>query len=351
MNKGLSKKITLLNFLFTIGIVIYHSKDFQPRFATEVTPPLECLYRFNDLLGFISLGFFFTVSAYLLYLGVDSGQKLTEKIKKRLVSLGIPFLVWNLLYFAVDLSYSLLKKAPLSLSVTDVLLGFSFEPYDGPFWYIFALICLLALSPLLLRLKKHPRVFLALIAVVFVGCGAAFELVPQTNPALVWLVRMANYLPTYMLGAYLALCREADMTRDRFETVAVSRICGVVSVGLILYFSLWNPSVPYVNWILLKLLPFSVWLSVRGIKLENMRVPFPLTISFFLYAAHSLLITLYNGVFLKLFGLGSLPPILAVAVYLVLLALIYLTCLLGGFVAKKCFPKKLFFALTGGRVQ
>ena len=158
MSDNLSKKLTVYNFIFTICIVIYHWKNFNVIFSAQQTIVTDTLYLFYDTLGTIALGIFFMISGYLFYLGIDNKIKLFNKIKRRVSSLVVPFIVWNALMLVYKILYGIYSH-DLNISVKDILLGFSFVPFDGPLWYMFALILLIGLSPLALNLKTLRKCF------------------------------------------------------------------------------------------------------------------------------------------------------------------------------------------------
>ena len=353
MDKSLSKKISFLNFVFTIGIVIYHSKNFHQLFSNTDTIYTDLLYELYDVIGALSMGFFFTISGYLFYRGLDTVKKIGPKIKKRLLTLGIPFIVWNVLYLLYNLLYALIsqKNELLSYSFLDVLLGFSFVPFNRPFWYIFALICIMLLSPIILVLKKSPRIFLIFLCTLTVGSYISAVCVVSDNQVIIWVVRLLNYLPTYLFGAYIALCGDSVMVSEKLQRKSVCIISGLISVLILIYLLLFSTGMVAIDWVLHRVLPISVWLSFRNKMFERTNISFALSISFFIYAMHSILIGILNTIISKIVGYNSLHPILTIPAYILFIACLYGICLFVAFLGKKLLPKKLYFALSGGRVN
>ena len=173
MNQQLSNKIKVYNFIFTIGIVIYHWKNFSQLFSIQQNVLTDTLFILYDTIGYIALGIFFMNSGYLLYQGVDHMQKLLEKLKRRVSSLIVPFLTWNALMLAYQILYCF-YSGKFNITLTDLLLGFSFVPFDGPLWYIFALVLLMSLSPLIIKLGQYPKVFGGIVATVCI-CAFLFD--------------------------------------------------------------------------------------------------------------------------------------------------------------------------------
>ena len=349
MSEGLSKKISIYNFIFTMGIVIYHWKNFYISYSSKTNVFTELMFQWYNLLGSICLGFFFAISAYLFYLGVDSKDTLVKKIKKRLLTLGIPFIVWNILYLGYKLIYSILRGKGIDISPMDLLKGFTLEPFDGPFWYVFALLLLMAFSPLLLKLRKRPKIFLAMLLGVFFGCCAASQLFNSEKLIFSWLLRMANYLPLYLLGAYLGACKSDMISDGKYINKWISACAAVLSAVIIVYLVAFDFNIMLLSWILRVILPISLWLSVPDNVFENAKIGFPLKISFFIYAMHSLLIGILNTLFVKVVGYNSISPLPTTACHLGLLFVLYLICFSFAYIAKKILPSKLYFALSGGR--
>lgn len=350
MNESLSKKISIYNFICTLGIVIYHWKNFYILFSNKENYLSDSLYNFYDLLASISLGFFFMTSAYLFYLGIDSGVKLVKKIKKRLITLGIPFIVWNILCFAYSSTYSLIRGRGLDVSLGDIILGFTLDPFDGPFWYIVALIVLMSISPLLLKLKKKPQLFLIVVITLTIVCSIVHSEISSENMFVSWLLRLLNYTPIYIFGAYLALCKSRIFSRGRYINKVISVLALLSGATIVLYFTLVDVEANAFTWCLKAVLPILLWLAVPDELFGKAKIVFPIRISFFLYAMHGTLIGILDTIFTKLVGYNNMPLILSIICHIVLFTILYLVCLAFAFITKKILPKKIYFALSGGRV-
>lgn len=84
--------------------------------------------------GGYSVSFFFTLSAFLLYHNF-SKKKCLEKVKRRIYSLAIPVLLWNMMYFLwfdrSDIGTKGLKMFFLDLFASN---------YSPQLWYMVGLI-------------------------------------------------------------------------------------------------------------------------------------------------------------------------------------------------------------------
>lgn len=350
MNECLSKKISIYNFIFTIGIVIYHSKNFHYLYSNQSSAFFDKMYNLYDLLASISLGFFFMVSAYLFYLGLNSQTDLYAKMKKRLYTIGIPFLAWNALVLAYEAVYGIIK-GNLNLGFSDFALGFTFEPFDGPLWYMFALLLLMVVAPLIYKLKEHPNLFLGILIGIFVVCSLSKTFVVSDNAAIGWIMRLVGYIPLYFMGAYFGLCKSDFVSNEKYNRKFVAIVSACISVVIVIYFVFFGQSWRLFNYALSIILPVALWLSTCNSMYEKTKIRYPIKISFFIYAMHMLLIGILNTILTKIVGNGSLHPVLAFFGYFVFLAVLYFICLAVAYIAGKILPAKLYFALSGGRVS
>jgi len=350
MNSRLSKKISIYNFIFTIGIVVYHSKNFNVLYSSNSNGFLGAMYELYDLIGPISMGFFFMISAYLFYLGLNSKTDLYKKMKKRLFTLGVPFVTWNALVLLYNVVYGTIK-GNLSIDLFDCVLGFTFVPFDGPFWYVFALLLLMILAPFIYKLKDHQKIFLGIVIVVFVACNAWRLLVKSDNLALQWITRLIGYMPIYLTGAYLGLCKNEVVAEERYNYKLVAIVSAILNVVIILYFILLKSNMVLLDNILLFVLPITIWLSTYNSMYDKVKIRYPLKVTFFVYAMHAVLIGIFNTLLTKAIGYGNLNPIISFFAHFVFVAILYLTCLLVAYISGKILPSKIYYALSGGRVE
>lgn len=350
MSDNLSKKLTVYNFIFTICIVIYHWKNFNVIFSAQQTIVTDTLYLFYDTLGTIALGIFFMISGYLFYLGIDDKIKLFNKIKRRVSSLVVPFIVWNALMLVYKILYGIYSH-DLNISVKDILLGFSFVPFDGPLWYMFALILLIGLSPFVLKLKDSQKIFLGIVVTVFVASYLWGVFVKSDSEIINWISRLIYYLPAYTLGCYFGLCKSDVVAEEKYNSKTVAIISILLSAFILVYFLFLDLKTDYINWILLHCLPITIWLSFSNKKFKKVKISYPMQITFFVYALHALLISLINTILTKFINYNSLHYVVSIITHLVLVIILYLICMCFVFFAKKILPPKLFAMISGGRTK
>ena len=350
MNERLSKKISIYNFIFTIGIVLYHCKTFNTLYSAKPLAFFDAAYELYDLVGYICMGFFFMISAYLFYLGLTTEKSVYKKMQKRLLTLGVPFLAWNVIHLLWEIFYGVVK-GNLRLGFWDFIWGFTFQPFDGPLWYMFALLLLMPIAPVLYKLKDHSKVFLGVVIGLFICCNLGKLFMTSDDAVTQWAARFVGYLPIYFLGAYFGLCKSEFVSNEAYSYKLVAPIAAGLSLLIIAYFAFLKQEIPLLNNVLYFVLPITVWLSTYNAMYDKISIGYPLKITFFVYAMHKLLIELLYMSMTKTIGFTSLPPIISFFAHFVVVAAVYFICLATAYIAGKILPSKMYFALSGGRVE
>ena len=116
------------SFWMTILIVTYH---LAPHLIELSDFNGGYLRQFFETFGPIALNYFFAVSAYKFFV---SEKSCGDKLKKRLVTLIVPYIAWNTIYISL---YILQNGFP---NIRTVILGYTLTPFDGPLWYNFCII-------------------------------------------------------------------------------------------------------------------------------------------------------------------------------------------------------------------
>lgn len=345
MTKTFSRKISIYTFVMSVLIVLYHVSVFNSYNIILGTNLEATIYgvcrKLFDNLAAISLGFFFMTSAYLMYQSADNNT-IYVKVKKRLFTLGVPFVFWNIvefvfLYFVRQLG-------------TITILSFSLDPFDGPLWYVFALLILSAMSPVILKLKKLQKKFVLMIFVVIVVASSIFCLAYNNKlcfEGLYWLERVVRYLPAYFSGVLLAWYGD-KITKESYNKNTVEHVARIFTILGILIVLVFNSSEENVlTYLILRLLPVSVWFCFHCSSEERIN-SFPMKISFVLYAIHDMIVRIIGWGFHKVLNTDSICGYQFIMFRVLSLLIIYCIALCVAYVVKKFIPK-LYVIMTGGR--
>ena len=253
MNQEISKTITLLRFPLACIIVLKH----------YYTPDISCevfnldhggLYHgtgefFTSVIGVIPVPLFFIISGYLYFQNCSFNDGFTKSIylnktKKRLKSLLIPYLLWNLLVFILfSLSQYLTSDSQvMSKEGYKLLSDYTFIDYikvfwaldstdcpvDGPLWFIRDLFVISIFSPLVYYGIKYLKwTFIVILFVLgYLNISLAIPFLHYT-----FTVSLATVFFT-MGGAFALLAPETPLILKEKQELLVSIIAIFCIIGL-----------------------------------------------------------------------------------------------------------------------
>ena len=289
-------RIYWVTFLFSMLVVWVHS--YNGELFLGLTGQAAMVDRIEravgEQLGQMAVPGFFMVSAYLFYRRF-TWEKLLYKWKSRVHSVLIPYFLWNFLYY---MAYVLATRIP---AVTR-LIGKTAVPFDGGqlvravafygynpvFWYLFQLILLIALAPLVWLLMRSNATaaltFGALALVIWKGWYFPFL--------------NADALFYYSAGAWAALHRERE---GRFaesgrigDWAAAAGVLAFLGTAAVLFgrpgMALWQN--PLQTVLIRFVMAAAAWMAV---SLAPLPPAFAwMKQNFFLYAVHFALVRLVN---------------------------------------------------------
>lgn len=282
-------KIYWFSFVFSILVVWTHSYNSELFLGKSAAADL--VYRMEHLLGDtvaqISVPGFFLISGYLFYRNF-AWDRLWQKWNSRIRSVLVPFIVWNSIYY---LGYVIGSRLPW---VTDVV-GKGIVPFDlfaaaeailhytynYVFWYLYQLILLVGLAPVICGLLRNRYLGLAALGCMFAALWGGVVLPVLNLDALIY----------YSVAAYGALHGRGLVEGWNQKTGLWGLLLFGVGVG-IRYLP--YPGAATVTAIVLfrLLVPIALWLMVDEKRLPAAR-PW-MTYNFFLYATHFAMVRLIN---------------------------------------------------------
>ena len=332
-------KITWFSFIFSVLVVWVHSANGELFLGKSGYARSVILFeRFlGNTIAQIAVPGFFMMSGYLFYRNFH-WKKLGEKWKSRIKSLLMPFLLWNTIYY---LGYVIGSRLPF---VTDIVEKGTvpFEPetifnaviryqYNYVFWYLYQLILLVFLAPMVYGILKHKGLGGVMLGILyyFVQKG---RVIPYLN---------LDALLYYGMGAYGGihgkLLVEGIWTQKK-EIVGA----GMISVAVAFLFLPW-PRGLTAKVCYRIMMPIGLWLAVDASRLPKIK-PW-MEYNFFLYAIHFALVRLVNKtVAIGLWGYWPIP----VALFLFMpMLMIWVSSFVGS--QMKRWTPRLWGVLNGGR--
>lgn len=341
LRKDISTKIKAFGFFMSCGIVCFHCAGFD---ASHANGPLDArinmlLEYYFGLMRFFPMCYFFAVTGYLLFSNYTTSAY-PIKMKRRVFSLLIPYLLWQCIFTGIDV---LQKQYVFSLQ--DFLIrtfGLVRWPQDGALWYVYAVFLLALTSPLLLLLFRNRYVGGGAIILLIIAIQAKDRV---TNPYVTaifnygYIEDILNYLPCYLVGCYCGKFMEENTLNE-----TITYLLSVIFATFLLD----TMSPGFFADTTLKLLPLLALFVFPVIPaFQNKQI---YNLSFLIYAIHQPLLNdtwkyLHTGMFMEIPMPASIRGILVRAVSL---AVIIVLASLIHFVLKR-FSPKLLKTLTGGR--
>lgn len=333
-------KFTLIMFVCSVFVVYIHCFNLvtygidanSTNLIEKITYIVETYW--HKVLQ-IAVPFFFFISGILFY-RTFSISGLFKKWKSRFFTIVVPYLIWCSIYYLymvaltnIPFIKSLMNTTSVvEFSVLEWLKWLWIEQYYT-LWFLKELILYIFAAPLIWALinnhwKKIPTGLITLVAIIVVLEFIPFE-IPYTTG-----------LEVYLVGAYIGLnCRNQLMIKNKIITI-LSLI--YIAFTLVSAFRFWN--------IVTELLLFlAIWFACDFLPLEDKKLPWWMSITFFTYVAHDALLEALEKVMLLVFGK---QVIFALLDYIFVPFLVFLILILVAYVLRKWLPV-VWKVITGDR--
>ena len=116
-----SRKVTIVSFILSIGVMYIHAKNLAYYdFGDALGTPIYVLNQiFSETFGRVAVPFFFLQSGYWMFrydIFERKSDVLIRKLKKKVVSLGIPYVLWNTFGFLVFVILTRLPGMPFRVN-------------------------------------------------------------------------------------------------------------------------------------------------------------------------------------------------------------------------------------------
>ncbi len=354
-----SESLDLLRFPLAVVVVIVHlvvAEGFviQGQLVNVADSPFfELIYRFVDaFLRGQSVPIYFFISGYVFFVGVElTRERYFQKLKNRVKTLLIPYMVWNTL--AIGMLFMKLLPCLSHFLPSAYTLNFSWKgllscywmydqtlipdptthsyisnnylaPIDVPLWFVRDLMIVVLFTPLLYWVMQRTKFYMVVLI------GILWFVTGYTD--LDYLHTLSTAFFFFSLGAYMSINR-----KDMFQvfgqyfhlSIALYISLGVLYFVSACYFPEILIAVKQLNICVGLVLAYnlSAWLLKKGVCHVN---PFLASASFFIYVAHlfiGLKLTRFLYVFLSpssSMGILGINIVSIVLNILILLSIYYL---------------------------
>lgn len=341
INKCVSNKISNLNLFLSVFIVALHSSCREQLLYGGGYRLNFALQNLIKIIADSAVPMFFVMSGYLLFYKYDI-RKYFDTLNRKVRTLLIPFVLWNLLGFAYHKCLSLLsimtevaEANPELLSTRNILYGVWRSAYDPPVWFIKTLFELILISPLVWgiasKLKRKTIVLVIFTGLLVIGFTPGYT-------------SIFFGIPLYLLAATIACC-ENDMISQ--FSMARSYLCLILYCSIVAYLLLNNVDEKAIAYTFYRLIsPVLLWNVIDMLKsVRNKRILAKYAIPFFLFCSHIFVIPIVKKMFLLI--LGNTNYGITVAYLCTVVTTIGLIWILS-LVMKKVLPQT-YKILAGGR--
>lgn len=167
LDKHISNKIKIVSFWYTIMVVFRHSLNIQ---AFWGIPTVDNHVMFIETsvskLTEIAVPSFFLISGLFFFGKIyHSPKEYGKMLQKKVKTLFIPFLVWNI-WGALILLCS--HQFTPYQAIYDYLIALLHSDWNGPLWYVRDLMTLMLISPLYAWIFSSKRSYWFLVVICFI---------------------------------------------------------------------------------------------------------------------------------------------------------------------------------------
>lgn len=338
-----SRKNTCVSFTLSIFVLYIHANNLN-YYAENIVLSKTIETFIGGRIGDIIVPTFFMISGFLFYrnINVQSNCKeiISSKLKKRFHSLVIPYLLWNTFgtFFYMVIPWvpkigTMISGGAASVTLSNILEGIFHFKYYFPLWYLFYLIILVYIAPILVWLLKNKKMSVVVLSLLAMGYLLKLEL-----PIL-----SCGSLFFYILGAYLAVYNKEFWMKKEENSRAFVYLCLLFFMILFRFFYVEN----IVGRLLYLISPVFLWKSFDVLSYKTKPSEF-MGQSFFIYCAHIIPLTMINKIFVKLFD--KMPSDFSAVISYMMSPLCALALLFVIYLLLVTYCKKIFILVSGGRI-
>lgn len=311
--------------------IVRHAIDFVSIVITDCAVPL-----------------FFIISGYLFFYknkGIINKQLYTTILKKKVNSLMIPYLLWNIV------AVLLIPQRFFGASLIEKIFGFwstdpahSSGPWDSPLWFIRDLFIVMLFSPLISYLtRRFKLVFLSVLVIIYYFHSKSF--LPGIS-IVSWLF--------FSIGAYLAIVK-SDFSKGLTPNLCRYIYIIAVLVGLMrfgTFYHIYNcDAVRHIInflWIMVSATAYYC-IAQRVAKRTHYFAQWKYlgASSFVVFAMHSLIIGYISSGLLRIIGKMNMTPWLTMICYFITIVISVAICFITHIIISK--NKRLSMLFEGGR--
>lgn len=271
----------------------------------------------------VGVPMFFFISAMLFYKSLPAMSKIKDKLKTRIRSLAIPYILWNIIFVGIywtmtHISFiaSMMNMPPVPSDIAGIMLSIINSKYTV-LWFVKDLIVFSLMSPVFyVMLKSKIIMVVSICGLVFLNMSYSMEY------ESIW-----HWLPVYLLGAYVGYNKLYKITPSEKYQRKIAVGCIMILVGLyaIVYLDdrrmfLFRFLSPILIWVLYDCFP-AKWTLTKFQEKKWMRG------LFFIYCTHFFIINIFQKIIFKILPHNHLCINLIQLITPVLVFLLLVACI------------------------
>lgn len=283
MTKDFSNKMYWLRLICSFMIVGVHCAN-HDILGEEYTISIAAQSAINTYIFYVAVPLFFIMSGFFFYYKLSQEDFLT-KWKKRLIHTTFLYLLWNIIYTIYKLvktNISFLSSLGrnhnvVSINMENLLEGIFLFKYNVPWWFMFQLLILELLAPVIWKAlqKKSSTICLA-------GTVLVLAILSEVGILSVPYVRFYSFV-YYLAGVIIAYWAPELLIKCQGEKLLHRLLpIGVIEIMLYICNKYWEDKF---SWILYTVLALAVWNIFNSLDIKK-ECNKNWKISFLIYAIH-----------------------------------------------------------------
>ena len=284
------KRKDILYFVLSIMVVFIHTVAY--RYYDNNGIEILLLSRglcdyFRSYITLCAVPTFMFFNGYLFFCGVNGFNDIIKKIKRRIYSIGVPFVLWNI----ISMLYTLiLGTLPLdkyinnlnvfSFSWSNVLKGVFLYAYHPVNWYLAQILIFTVLTPIFYLLLKKKR----LGCFVIIVSSIVFIL----NLDIPFILNRKEILFFYLLGCFVGMHFGDRMIN--YEPCLGKKRALLIIIFLIIPCAIFVSENSIIILIVSLGQMIILWMLLCSIDVSKITIPWWVKSSFFIYEIHSIFI-------------------------------------------------------------
>lgn len=232
-----SRKVIIVSFILSVFVLYIYAKNLAYYNFGDVHGTL--IYVLNQIMsetfGRVAVPFFFLQSGYWMFrydIFEEKSGILKRKLKKKVVSIGIPYLIWNTfgLLFIIILTHlpcmpsNFYGGQVVGITLETIFHGIFLHAFYLPYWFMQDLIVLTVFSPVLVKILRNRYMTYVTIVVLFI-----FDMLGINTP-----VCQTNSILLFVIGGMLSVYHEEywEKTNSSLREITIYILLFLILVAM-----------------------------------------------------------------------------------------------------------------------